>query len=234
MCFSPEASFAVGAALVPTAAYCARAAWAKDPRLLPVALIPLAFAAQQAAEGVVWLGLHAGDPAQTRAGALVFLFFALAFWPFWPAVAAAVLEPCLPRRRLFVALAAVNTAWFWVLYFPLLVWPELLTIQVVHHSVQYNYPDLAVYQYVPRPALRLLYLLAAVVPVVFGPNVIGRLPGAMLVGSVVVAAALFSYAFISVWCFFAAALALHLCVLFYRLPARGPAAQPAEPGPSAE
>ena len=158
----------------------------------------------------------------------MFLFFALAFWPLWPALIAVPRELRPARRRLFAALAAVNSVWFWILFFPLLVSPELLTVQLVHHSVQYNYPDLAVYSYVPRPALRVLYLLAVAVPVVFGPPVLGRLPGVMLVASVVVAAALFSYAFISVWCFFAAALTMYLCVVFYRLPAPGPVAEPAQ------
>ena len=36
---------------------------------------------QQAAEGLVWTGLGSGDAVQTRTAALVFLFFALAFWP---------------------------------------------------------------------------------------------------------------------------------------------------------
>ncbi len=235
MCFSPEASFAVGGALVPTAAYCLRAAWVKDRRLIPLAVAPLAFATQQLAEGFVWLGLNSGNAAQTRAATLGFLFFALAFWPFWPSLGAALLETRPRRKWLFAALAVFNAGWFWVLYFPLLVGPEsLLTVQVVHHSVQYSYPDLAVYRYVPRPALRLLYLLAVVIPLVFGPNVLGRLPGVILLGAVAVSAALFEYAFISVWCFFAALLALYLCVVFYQLPVRGPAVERVALCPSAK
>lgn len=223
MCFSPEASFAVGGALVPAGAYCVRTAWLKYPRLLPVALMPFAFAVQQLAEGFVWLGLQAGDAALVRAASLVFLFFALAFWPWWLSVTAAVLEADPGRRRWFIASAAATSAWFWVLYFPLLVGPEsLLSVKVVHHSLAYSYTDLAVYSYVPRPALRVLYLLSVVVPMALGPKVFGPLPAVLLVGSVVVAAAVYDYAFISVWCFFAAALTGTLCVLFHRLPASTP------------
>src|SRR6266545_2494887 len=121
MCFSPEASFAVGGALIPAGVYCVRAAWAKSPRLVPVALVPFAFAVQQIAEGFVWLGLQAGDPARTRAGAVVFLFFALAFWPWWFAAANIILEPRPARKWVFAGLALLTSAWFWVMYFPLLV-----------------------------------------------------------------------------------------------------------------
>lgn len=228
MCFSPEASFAVGAALVPTAAYCLRSAWVKNPRLIPIAIGPAAFAAQQFAEGVVWLGLHHGDEAQVQAGARVFLFFALAFWPFLLPLLTAVLETRPGRRRLFAALTVLSVGWFWALYYPILVDPEsFLTVRVVHHSIVYSYPDLAVYRYVPRPALRALYLVFTVGPMVAGPNVFGRLPGLMLAVSVLVAGAVFDYAFISVWCFFAAALSLYLCVTFYRLPTPAPAPAPA-------
>jgi hypothetical protein len=48
----------------------------------------------------------------------------------------------------------------------------------------------------------------------------------MIVASVLVAAAVFNYAFISVWCFFAAGLSLYLCVVFYRMPAPAPAPVP--------
>jgi hypothetical protein len=235
MCFSPEASFAVGGALVPAGAYCVRTAWEKNPRLVPVALIPLAFAAQQVAEGFVWIGLRDGDPARVRSAALVFLFFALAFWPFWFAFLNAVLESRPAHRWRFAALALVTTAWFWAFYLPLARGPEsLLTVRVVHHSIAYSYPALAVYDYAPRPVLRALYVLSILVPLLTGPRLFGWQPGAVLLASLHAAAALYDYAFVSVWCFFAAVLTGHLCLLFHRLPApaRAPAAalQP-EPSP---
>jgi hypothetical protein len=221
MCFSPEASFAAAGALVPAGAYCVRAAVAKNPRLVPIALMPLAFAAQQAAEGFVWLGLRAGDPALTRVAALGFLFFALAFWPWWMSVVNVVLEPDPARRRVFVGLAVVTGAWFWVLYYPLLVGPDaLLSVAVVHHSIAYSYSGLEVYRYVPHPALTVLYTLSIAVPMALGRKVFGPLPGVLLFASVVAAAAAFEYAFVSVWCFFAAGLAVTLCGMFYRMPSR--------------
>jgi uncharacterized membrane protein len=48
----------------------------------------------------------------------------------------------------------------------------------------------------------------------------GRIPGLALGVSAIVAALLFNYAFVSVWCFFAAVLSIYCCVFFYRLPPR--------------
>jgi len=226
MCFSVEASFGVGAALLPAGAYCIRSALRKAPRLLPLAVVPVVFGVQQISEGFVWLGLHAGDSAVTRSAALVYLFFALAFWPFWFPFVAAVAEPRRAWRWGLAALAVVATAWFWVLYYPVVTGPgSLLTVETVHHSIRYSYPDLAVYEYVPRPLLRVLYLLTIVIPVGFGSVTFGRLPAVLLGASAVVAAAVFEYAFVSVWCFFAAVLTGYLCVLFLGLPE--PAAEPA-------
>ncbi|MFM8275266.1 MAG: DUF6629 family protein [Gemmata sp.] len=228
MCFSAEASFAAGDTLAPAAVYCPRAAWVKNPRLLPVALVPAAFAAQQVAEGVVWLGLHDGDAGQVRAGARVYLFFALAFWPFLLPLLNAILERRPARERAFAALTVASLGWFWALYYPLLTEPEsYLTVRAVRHSILYSYTDLAVYRYVPRPVLRVLYVLFTVGPLLTGPNVLGRLPGLIVAASVLVAAALFDHAFISVWCFFAAGLSLYLCVAFYRMTATAPTPQPA-------
>ncbi len=220
MCFSPEASFAVGGALIPAAGYCLRAAWLKNPRLIPIALMPLAFAVQQIAEGVVWLGLHAGDPAQIRAGALAFLFFALAFWPFWLPFIAAVNETRPGPRRFFVALTVLSSGWFWAFYLPLLIGPDsLLSVRVVHHSILYSYSDAPLPRNVPQSVLRLLYSMSVVVPLVFGPKTLGRLPGLTLLSALLVAVTVYEYAFVSVWCFFAAVLTLSLCAFFYRMSA---------------
>ncbi len=225
MCFSPEASFALAGTLVPVGGYCVAAAWRKERRLLPLALTPLLFIGQQAAEGVVWLALDAGDTATVRTGSLVFFFYALALWPFWFPVLAAVGEP-RPRRRLWLALLAVlASGWFWVLFHPLLTDPAALRTTMAHHSVRYEV-TLPVDEYLPRNAVRVAYLLSMVVPILAGPRVFGRAPGLVLAG---VAALVYAHAFASVWCFFAAVQSAWLAYLFARLsPVRvGPGERPA-------
>ena len=219
MCFSAEASFTVGAALIPAGAYCLWSAAVKKPSHLGLAAVPLIFGLQQISEGFVWLGLHRLDAELTRSASLAFLFFALAFWPFWFPTLTTLMEP-VPRRRLAFGLFSVlASGWFWVLYFPLLVGPaELLRTTIEHHSIAYQYPDLAIYEWVPRNVLRVLYFLSVALPLLLSSETWGKVPGLVLGVSAVIAAVAYHHAFVSVWCFFAAVLAGYLCVVFYRMP----------------
>ena len=154
MCFSPEASFAAGGTLIPVGAYCLRAAWRADRPLLPLAAMPALYGVQQVAEGFVWLGLGAGDPARVRSAARVYLFFALALWPFWNALSAAVADRSPARRRWLWGFTLLGTVWFWVAYYPLFIsggYP--LQIDIVHHSIRYQAPDLPAVRYLSLPAL---------------------------------------------------------------------------------
>ena len=219
MCFSAAASFAVGGALIPAGAYCIGAAWLKKPSYLGLAAVPLFFGVQQISEGFVWNALHHGDAAQLRSASLFFLFFALAFWPFWFPFLTTIMEPEPRRKWSFAAISLAATAWFWILFYPLLVGPEsLLRTERVEHSIQYQYGDLAIYHYIDKGPLRILYLFSVALPPMFGSETWGRIPGIVLGASALIAALVFDYAFVSVWCFFAAVLAAYLCVVFYRLP----------------
>lgn len=220
LCFSAAASFAVGIPLIPAGLYCLWSAVVKKPSYLGLAAAPFFFGIQQISEGFVWNALEHNEPEQVRAASLFFLFFALAFWPFWFPFLTAVMEPQPTRRWIFVGLAVLATAWFWVLFYPLLVGPETaFTTVKKHHSIRYDYYDsLAVYDYIPRPFLQLLYLGSVALPMAFGSQAWGRIPGLVLGISAVVAAFIFDHAFVSVWCFFAAVLSIYCCGVFYRLP----------------
>ncbi len=223
MCFSAGASFVVGIALVPAGAYCLWAAAVKKRSYLGLATVPLMFGIQQISEGFVWHGLEHGDTAQTRTASLVFLFFALAFWPWWFPVLTAVMEPQPRRKLIFVVLSVLASGWFWVLYYPLLTGQVPFETKTMHHSVQYLYDALPVYDYIPKAPLRLLYFLSVALPPLLGSETWGRIPGLVLGASAVVAVIVFDYAFVSVWCFFAAALSIYCSVVFYRLPTPNPA-----------
>jgi hypothetical protein len=220
MCFSAEASFAAAAVLIPAGAYCVQASLRKAPRLLPLALMPLAFGVQQASEGFVWVGLDRGDPGLARQAGLVFLFFALGFWPFWLPFISLVRESRPARRLALLALTLLGTTWFWGVYLPLLTGPEsLLTVRVEHHSVVYDYADVAFFQYVPARVSDALYVLAVTVPLLISSaSWEGRVASLVVAASAAAAAVFFFHAFVSVWCFFAAAATVCLVQVFYRLP----------------
>jgi hypothetical protein len=219
MCFSAPASFVAGAALIPAGVYCARAAARKRRSLLPLAFIPLAFSAQQFCEGLVWVGLGHNDAGLVRDASTVFLFFAIPFWPVWVPFSVMAAET-RPRLRLaFGLLAALSLAFGW-LYLPLALDPERwLVTEVVGHSLHYEFSGLPAFQAVPRGVWRGLYLVAVCAPLAAcstGPR--ARLVGGLAVtASFVVSYLFFWYAFTSVWCFFAAVLALFLCQVFRQL-----------------
>jgi hypothetical protein len=227
MCFSAEASFTAGAVLLPAGVYCLQAAARKKPRLLPLAAVPVIFGLQQISEGLVWLGLERGDAALTAGAALGFLLPALAGWPFWTPLLMWAMETHPLRKRLLLFWTALSTVWFWVLYLPLLMEPEmLLTTSIQHHSIAYNFDDLAVYHYLPVLAVRILYLLTVTIPLVISSDRGGTVPALLVAGTVAVSLVFFHYAFVSVWCFFAAVLSIILVGVFYHLPAPHPYPSP--------
>jgi hypothetical protein len=219
MCISAEASFIVGAVLLPAGVYCVRAALRKNRSFLALAMVPLFFSVQQFCEGVVWLGLGQPDEARSQQAALGFLFFALAFWPFWIPLSALFLETHRTRKWLIGVITLLSITWGLVLYYPIAADPQRwLTVQVVHHSVQYNYFGLPVYRVVSPAWLRFFYLATIAVPVGICTNRQGFTFGLLLAASAVVSHFVFAHAFVSVWCFFAALLTLYLCLVFHRLP----------------
>jgi hypothetical protein len=223
MCFSAEVSFAVGGALVPVGGYCATAALRKRPSLLGLALMPLFFGVQQISEGFVWQGLHHPDPHLTQIASLAFLFFALAFWPFWFPLFAMLMEPKAARKWLLAGVCVLATAWFWMLWLPLLLDPEtLLKTEVVNHSISYEFSNLPVFQlpYTSKPFMRILYFLTLASPFVFTTERAGRLPGVMLAASALICVLIYSYAFVSVWCFFAAIMSAYIAWVMHRVPGK--------------
>jgi hypothetical protein len=225
MCFSAPASFAAGAALLPASVYCLRRAWLADRRYSALALIPLAFGLQQLTEGVVWLGLEK-DGDLVRQASVLYLFFALVFWPFW--IPFSLLWPANRGREKTILLLLIGASLVWVwLFYPLAAdsrrW---LATEVVVHSIRYQFDDLPAFQLVPRMVWRVGYLVSICLPLALGrygtegPAWVGWLVGGLVGSLFAVSYLLFWYAFTSVWCFFAAVLSLLLCVIFYHLPER--------------
>jgi hypothetical protein len=225
MCVSAPASFLVGAALLPASYFCVKVASRKSMSYVFLAAVPLAFAVQQFSEGFVWIGIDRENPRLTEGASVVYLFFAMAFWPFWVPFSMMFTEP-RRRVRLFLAiLTATSLAWGW-LYAPILMEPERwLSTIVVHHSIQYKYSFLPGYEVAPRWVWRLGYLLLVAVPLGLGAtHVRGKTRGLLaffgltaLVAGFGVSYFVYWYAFISVWCFLAALISLALCYFFARL-----------------
>lgn len=211
MCFSATGSFALAGVLTGFGAASLTRNASKPHRMF--AAIPLLFAAQQAAEGIVWLTIHGADHADLqRLAVIVFLGFAMVVWPTWLPLSLKLMERARVRRQILTGLT-----WFGAVvsgYAALLLTLWQPGARVAGHSLRYDY------QQNQSVWVRLLYLVGYVVPVV-GPFFVSTAPlartiGVTLVGSLVATVVVERNALTSVWCFFAAILSGLILVVVVR------------------
>lgn len=218
MCFSPEVSFSLAGALGAGGAYCIYKAIRSDRGLWPLAIVPVVFGVQQFFEGWVWTGVERGDPGLTKTASLCYLFFALFFWPFWIPYSMLLMERSRTTRRFLRLMTAMGIILGLALIVPVIVAPAWLTVQVSHHSIHYDIDRSPIFAALPDIVWKVLYLIVVATPLLVSSVQKMVHVGLALVISAAVAQVLFNHAFTSVWCFFAAALSLYLCVFFATLP----------------
>ncbi len=199
MCFSAHASFGAAIALGAIGVLAVRAAPTR--RHLPLAAIPLLFAAQQACEGALWLELdaapfHLSDTPLVRA----FLFFALLVWPAWVPFALACVEPVRTKRNALVAMSVAGA----------LLGAYLMgcaSLRASNACVAFD----NLYYWVQIDAPFKHAVLAPYLALVAVPPVVSSLRGTSLLALVTVltfsaTGMLYRAGFVSVWCFLAALL----------------------------
>ena len=206
MCFSATASFTAAGLLGVTGI--ATLAAAKRRAEIPLASVPLLFAAQQAAEGALWLTVPAGREHSVGL-ANTFLLFALVLWPLYVPIAHALVERDAARRLAMLVLwpAGIGVAIYSagsMLAHPYRAWP-------VGHSLTYvnNHPY--------SPTMAALYFLCTSLPPLVASNRAINLFGVILAAGLGVALIAFYESFVSVWCFFAG-LASLILLRFFRAP----------------
>ena len=214
MCFSPEVSFSLAGTLAIGGGYCIHKAVRVDRAYLPLATIPAIFAVQQFCEGWVWSGVERGDPTLTKVAALSYLFFALFLWPVWIPYSMLLVERSRRTRLFLRAMTLLGIVVGLGLLIPIVVDPAWLALGVNHHSIHYNIAESPIFGVFPGVLWQALYLI-----VVSTPLFVSSLHKMVHCGVAVILSAaathvFFDYAFASIWCFFAAALSLYLCVVF--------------------
>lgn len=210
MCFSSSASFVVAAALLPLGVASVRYCLAqRRSELLPLAFSPLFFSAQQALEGVVWLGLAPGGPGWlVHPAALGYLFFAYAFWLAWFPWCVLHLNrqapPALRRRLLQIdlVLGLLVGAGLWL---PLLLDGSRLDPVVVNGSLNYTTALLAD-RWISLGLGSTVYGLLISAPLLLSSSPRLRWFGGCILGAFLITHLAYGYAFTSVWCFFSALL----------------------------
>jgi hypothetical protein len=200
MCFSATGSFGVGAVIAAVGVVAVARDKPRTHRL--VAAVPLLFAAQQAAEGTVWLTM--GEPASVvhRVAVVAFLAVAVVIWPIWMPLALLSAESQPGRRRGLRALTALGVGV--AIYAAIVLGMRMPTARIHGHSLAYSYAEpknpIVLALHVP------LYVLATVVPFFVSSLHKAKWMGALLAVGLVVTYVLEHDAMTSTWCFFAAIL----------------------------
>jgi hypothetical protein len=227
MCFSATVSYSAAAVLVGTGVYAVQQARRLQPPYWMWALVPVFFGLQQAFEGRVWQELDAGDAGAAVPYALGFHFFSHFLWLWWLPLASYLVEPGQTgrlgkiRKRVFAGCAMFGAFAGALVYSVMLFHPGWMSAGVREHSITYDFsvPWRSSIHLPITPAA--LYALTILVPLLFSSHKRIRIFGVLAVLSSVLASEAYGYAYISVWCFFAAVLSLYLVYMIRHLVAAG-------------
>lgn len=212
MCFSATASFTLCGALVPVGLYAMAKARRSCPEWLPFAVYPLAFGIQQGFEGFVWLGINSGNETMVAAASRGFLFFSHFFWLAWVPLSVWMMETDPLRKRIAAALSAIGILYGLSIFLPSFLLRDWLYMELVNRSLEYR--TTLIYEgFINRTNLKLFYAAIVVSALFLSSNRKVRIFGGLVAVSLLFTYAFFAYAFISIWCFFAAILSAYLAVV---------------------
>jgi len=199
MCFSATASLSLSAVLAGFGATSIARSSSTQYRIF--AATPFVFAAQQAAEGVVWLTMD--DPTHAmanRLGVAAFLGLALVIWPIWLPAALRAGERDPVRRRILTGMLIFGTL---VSISALVLLTHSRPVAVIAgHSLRYDRSGSSTALF--DILVLLSYFIPTVAPLFVSTVKLGRVIGATLVVSMITAALIQIDTLTSVWCFFAA------------------------------
>jgi hypothetical protein len=217
MCYSASVSYSAAAVLVTTGLYAVQQAGRLQTPYRMWALIPVFFGLQQAFEGMVWQALAAGDAAVPYA--LGFHFFSHFLWLWWFPLSCYLVEPGKLRSRVMAGCVAFGAFAGTLVYAVMLFHPEWMMVAVREHSIHYSFsvPYRSSIHLPITPAA--LYALTILVPLFVSSHRLIRIFGVLIALSALLASQVYSYAYVSVWCFFAALLSLYLVYMIRRLAA---------------
>lgn len=219
MCFSASVSYSAAAVLVGTGLYAVQQARRLQPPYWMWALVPVFFGLQQAFEGRVWQELDTGNSCTVVPFALGFHFFSHFLWLWWLPLCSYLVEPGNIRKRIIGGCAMFGAFAGTLVYSVMLLHPEWMLVAVREHSILYSFtvPYRSSIHLPVTPAA--LYALTVLVPLLFSSHRLIKIFGMLVVLSMMLASEVYSYAYVSVWCFFAAVLSLYLVYMILHLAA---------------
>jgi hypothetical protein len=139
-----------------------------------------------------------------------FLFFSHFLWMWWFPLCSYLLESGRFRRQLFLGLLLFGIFSGALVFFAVLFHLDWLTVSVQEHSIVYEVEtgyrsDVSI----PLSA-SVLYALIILMPLILSSQRQLRIFGLLSALAMVLASMYYSYALVSVWCFFDALLSLYL------------------------
>ncbi len=215
MCFSATACFTAAAILLPIGIYSLGKAYQANKNYLALAALPFLFGLQQIIGGGLWLAFEQSADINIEMTAKGFLFFAYFLWPFFVPLAALLVETNATRRTLFKIFSFTGFLLGASLYVPLLLYPEWLSVMTFKGSILYH--PVSIYdEILPGTVERVFYAIIIAVPLLFSTVATLRFFGVLIFVSVAISALFFAYAFVSIWCFFAAILSAYIVYIIHR------------------
>jgi hypothetical protein len=164
---------------------------------------------QQAVEGAVWHGINSNNQALVDIASQGYVFFSHFFWLFWVPFSVYYMEKRGPRKRFLGILTLLGAIYGLSLFLPLILREGWLVVELVQHSLLYK--TTMIYDgIVDRQVVRGIYALQVFLALVLSTNPKVRIFGIVILISVIGTFIFFKYAFVSVWCFFAAGLSVYL------------------------
>lgn len=207
MCFSATASF-ITASVTGVVGILALSR-VNNAREIPLAMVPVFFAAQQVIEGSLWLNLPS-DPHGPVATALTltFLLFAEVLWPMYAPITIWLVEPSARRRHLMLIFIA--TGLIVSLYLLWWILTHSHSAAIVADHIDYVTEDRH------SDVLGVAYLAATCFPMLFSSRRTVTMLGVIVLVGSATAYVFYWEAFTSVWCFFAAAASIVILGHFER------------------
>ena len=211
MCFSAAASFIVGGSLLVVGTVIIKKVHLKKD--IPVALIPLIFAAQQIVEGLVWLSLDSNNLQAQFWLSNSYGVFVGVIWPLYVPFAIYFAETDNKRKKL-IALIGLSGLLL-ALYTVFGIVSQPVTAEIINDNIYYEH-DIHIY-----PLIIVLYLISTCLPFILSSFKNLHLAGFVIMVGFFVAILIYTKTFVSVWCFFAA-IASALIFLYFKNRIRKP------------
>lgn len=209
MCFSPEASFIAGSALLVVGTYTTiTAIRSGEKEYIPFAAIPLLFWLHQIAEGFLWIVLPNQDLLQYQTiFKFVFLAFSQVVRPIWIPLSCTLIEKDSIHKKILTVSTYIGAGVAMYLLYCLVAFQSDANIIDQHIKYTLDFPHQL------KLPISILYLLAIVGAPLISSRRSVQVLGVLLLVTLIGTFVWSRYHLISVRCFFAALLSIGICII---------------------